>query len=101
MEATHLQPDRLSIRISIQTSALMSVAQYLRTEHLSRCQYLSLFVGLVRIIALVLLVYSYDCNGTNAQKWLINRGNTKVQVAGTHFCLEAGSSMSSLSSLQF
>lgn len=45
-------------------------------------------------MALVLLVYSYDCNGTNAQKWLIDRGNTKVQVAGTNFCLDAGSSTS-------
>lgn len=35
---------------------------------------------------------SYDCNGTGAQKWIINNGNTKVQVASTNFCLDAGSS---------
>ena len=40
--------------------------------------------------------YSYDCNGTNAQKWIINRANTKVQVAGTNYCLDAGSSTHSL-----
>ena len=33
---------------------------------------------------------SYDCNGTNAQKWIINRGTTAVQVAGTNYCLDAG-----------
>ncbi len=36
--------------------------------------------------------YRYDCNETNAQQWLITRGNTKVQLAGTNFCLDAGSS---------
>ncbi|TFK65369.1 carbohydrate-binding module family 13 protein/putative endo-1,3-beta-glucanase, partial [Pluteus cervinus] len=35
-------------------------------------------------------VQIYDCNGTNAQKWIINKGETKVQVAGTNFCLDAG-----------
>ena len=34
---------------------------------------------------------SYDCNGTNAQKWIINRDTTSVQVAGTNYCLDAGS----------
>ena len=38
------------------------------------------------------LYYRYDCNETNAQRWLITRGNTKVQLAGTNFCLDAGSS---------
>jgi hypothetical protein len=41
--------------------------------------------------------HSYDCNGTGAQKWVINRGNTKVRVNGTNFCLDAGPSPSSLS----
>ncbi|KDR84330.1 hypothetical protein GALMADRAFT_237117 [Galerina marginata CBS 339.88] len=36
-------------------------------------------------------VQIYDCNGTGAQKWVLNRENTKVQVAGTNFCLDAGS----------
>lgn len=37
-------------------------------------------------------IRSYDCNGTGAQKWVINRGNGQVKVAGTNFCLDAGSS---------
>ncbi|KAL0945344.1 hypothetical protein HGRIS_000842 [Hohenbuehelia grisea] len=37
-------------------------------------------------------VQIYDCNGTGAQKWVINRANTKVRLAGTNFCLDAGSS---------
>ena len=38
-------------------------------------------------------VNSYDCNNTPAQKWAIStEGNTKVQVYGTNFCLDAGSS---------
>lgn len=34
---------------------------------------------------------SYDCNGTGAQNWVINPGTTSVQVAGTNYCLDAGS----------
>ncbi|KAF8157229.1 ricin B lectin domain-containing protein [Crassisporium funariophilum] len=37
-------------------------------------------------------VQIYDCNNTPAQRWTINRGSTKVQLAGTNFCLDAGSS---------
>ncbi|KAJ3556356.1 hypothetical protein NM688_g2074 [Phlebia brevispora] len=36
-------------------------------------------------------VQIYDCNGTPAQQWNIVRGSTKVQLAGTNFCLDAGS----------
>ncbi|KAF4608057.1 hypothetical protein EYR40_000400 [Pleurotus pulmonarius] len=36
-------------------------------------------------------VQIYDCNGTGAQKWAIVRGQTHVRVAGTNFCLDAGS----------
>ena len=32
----------------------------------------------------------YDCNGNQAQRWIIKRGSTKVQLAGTNFCLDAG-----------
>ena len=39
-------------------------------------------------------VFSYDCNGSAAQKWLINAGQTAVQVAGTNYCLDAGDSKS-------
>ncbi|KAF8999265.1 hypothetical protein BDQ17DRAFT_1427883 [Cyathus striatus] len=34
----------------------------------------------------------YDCNGTPAQNWEIQRESTKVRLAGTQFCLDAGSS---------
>ena len=39
------------------------------------------------------LFYSYDCNGTPAQDWTVitGEGPTKVQLAGTNFCLDAGS----------
>lgn len=40
--------------------------------------------------------HSYDCNGTGAQKWQLNKGNGAVKVAGTNFCLDAGSSESPL-----
>ncbi|RDB27198.1 Extracellular exo-alpha-L-arabinofuranosidase [Hypsizygus marmoreus] len=40
-------------------------------------------------------VQIYDCNGTNAQKWIINDANTKVRVAGTNFCLDAGTNPAS------
>ena len=33
---------------------------------------------------------SYDCNGTGAQNWIVNRERTEVQLAGTKFCLDAG-----------
>ncbi|TFK21499.1 G-X-X-X-Q-X-W domain-containing protein [Coprinopsis marcescibilis] len=37
-------------------------------------------------------VQVYDCNGTAAQNWVIYRGPTQVRLAGTNFCLDAGSS---------
>ncbi|KAF9556534.1 FAD-binding domain-containing protein [Agrocybe pediades] len=38
-------------------------------------------------------VQIYDCNGSGAQKWVINRGSTtSIRVSGTNFCLDAGSS---------
>ncbi|RDB27201.1 Extracellular exo-alpha-L-arabinofuranosidase [Hypsizygus marmoreus] len=40
-------------------------------------------------------VQIYDCNGSNAQQWVINKGNTQVQVAGTNFCLDAGTNPTS------
>ncbi|KAK7055961.1 carbohydrate-binding module family 13 protein [Favolaschia claudopus] len=36
-------------------------------------------------------VQIYDCNGSQAQKWAIKRGKGSVQVAGTNYCLDAGS----------
>ena len=43
-------------------------------------------------------VQVYDCNGTGAQRWVLNRSpsGTQVRVANTNFCLDAGSSASSL-----
>jgi len=36
-------------------------------------------------------VQIYDCNGTQAQRWIINSGSlSQVQVAGTNFCLDIG-----------
>ena len=37
---------------------------------------------------------SYDCNGTPAQNWVVVEGSTAVQLAGTNYCLDAGSSTS-------
>lgn len=39
-------------------------------------------------------VQIYDCNGTPAQDFVLNRGSTSVQVNGTNFCLDAGASPS-------
>ncbi|KAG5650304.1 hypothetical protein H0H81_012686, partial [Sphagnurus paluster] len=36
-------------------------------------------------------VQIYDCNGTGAQKWILEKANTQLRVAGTNFCLDAGS----------
>ncbi|KAF4604588.1 hypothetical protein EYR40_003362 [Pleurotus pulmonarius] len=33
----------------------------------------------------------FDCNGSVGQNWSIVKGQTKVQLAGTNFCLDAGS----------
>ncbi len=37
-------------------------------------------------------INSFDCNGTPAQNWILERGSTAVKVNGTNFCLDAGSS---------
>ncbi|KAH6890194.1 G-X-X-X-Q-X-W domain-containing protein [Coprinopsis sp. MPI-PUGE-AT-0042] len=37
-------------------------------------------------------VQIYDCNGTNAQQLIIRSGTGQIRVAGTNFCLDAGSS---------
>ena len=36
------------------------------------------------------LLNSSDCNDSSAQKWIINRGETTIQLAGTPFCIDAG-----------
>ncbi|KAL1663665.1 carbohydrate-binding module family 13 protein [Schizophyllum commune] len=35
----------------------------------------------------------YDCNGTGAQKWVLSRGHTSVRLAGTNYCLDAGTNI--------
>jgi len=42
-------------------------------------------------------IFSYDCNGSAAQVWAINKNDTKVQLSGTGFCLDAGSGQSDFS----
>lgn len=49
------------------------------------------FLGLVST-CLMKSACSYDCNGTQAQKWVIKRGGQQIKVSGTNFCLDAGSS---------
>ena len=65
----------------------MSRAPTSLTAHPSRC---TSFPVVPRVFTKPVLC-SYDCNGTNAQKWAINRGQTSVQVAGTNYCLDATS----------
>lgn len=36
-------------------------------------------------------VQAWSCNGSGAQKWVINPGSGAVKLAGTNFCLDAGS----------
>lgn len=36
-------------------------------------------------------VQIYDCNGTGAQRWVLQAGGTKLRLANTNFCLDAGS----------
>ncbi|KAK4686618.1 hypothetical protein P7C73_g3516, partial [Tremellales sp. Uapishka_1] len=35
-------------------------------------------------------VFRYDCNGTGAQRWSLNRDETKLQLVGSDLCLDAG-----------
>jgi hypothetical protein len=43
---------------------------------------------------------SYDCNGSGAQQWIVSPGSTKVRVANTTFCLDAGSNPTSGSKMK-
>ncbi|KAF9034831.1 carbohydrate-binding module family 13 protein, partial [Panaeolus papilionaceus] len=40
-------------------------------------------------------VQIYDCNNTPAQKWVIKREQTSIQVAGTNFCLDSSTNAAS------
>ncbi|KAF8152587.1 ricin B lectin domain-containing protein [Crassisporium funariophilum] len=35
-------------------------------------------------------VQLYNCNGSPAQRWEFNRGDTKIRLSGTNYCLDAG-----------
>ena len=86
--------------ISTTTSASTSVVRFMQMGRLSRCEWQLNFVFISSSVNLYLKNHwRYDCNGTPAQRWLINRGSTKVQLAGMNFCLDAGSSASSHSRL--
>jgi len=39
-------------------------------------------------------VQIFECNGYDGQRWMINRGSTKVQLAMTNLCLDAGTNFS-------
>ena len=40
-------------------------------------------------------VQIYDCNGTPAQNWVWNEANTKIRLADSNFCLDAGTNPAS------
>lgn len=73
-------------------SASMFVVPFSRTGPLCRCQFL--FVDYKGYTLLNWRTLRFDCNETPAQEWEIQRGSTKVRVAGQNFCLDAGSSKS-------
>ncbi|KXN92874.1 hypothetical protein AN958_07083 [Leucoagaricus sp. SymC.cos] len=39
---------------------------------------------------LTLFIFSFDCNGTPAQLWVLNQNQTAVRLANSPFCLDAG-----------
>jgi len=66
----------------------MFKVQFLPMEHLCRCRDIFCQYGFVGLT----FCERYGCNGSQAQRWVINKGSTKVQLAGTNFCLDAGTS---------
>ena len=64
----------------------MFVVAFSRMEHLFKCAY-----PLVRWFLRAHVIISFDCNNTPAQNWNIVLGQGHVQLAGTGFCLDAGS----------
>lgn len=84
------QAQSRSIPTVMPTNAWTSKPPSLPTALLSKCMNIGSPLLDLRTSFLTIL-FSYDCNGSNAQKWLIVRGTTSVQVAGTNFCLDAGS----------
>jgi hypothetical protein len=57
------------------------------TEHLCRCRSFFSFSSFW-----LKLCCRYQCNGSDRQRWMIQRGSTKVRLAKTNFCLDAGAS---------
>ncbi|KAL1746240.1 ricin B lectin domain-containing protein [Schizophyllum fasciatum] len=41
-----------------------------------------------------------DCDGATDQKWILSRGSTSVNLAGTNFCLDAGESIGNGASMK-
>ncbi len=42
----------------------------------------------------------YDCNGSAAQNWALSKGDANLRLAGTNFCLDAGTAGTSGSALK-
>lgn len=70
----------------------MFVARTTRMEHLFKCKAAHITVYLVSLIN-----SSFDCNGTPAQRWILQQelGSTLVVLAGTPYCLDSGQGASS------
>jgi len=69
----------------------MYVGRCLRTVPQWICAFLTTFL-LLNVKPENTYLDSYDCNETAAQRWLIRKGPTNVQVYGTGYCLDGGSS---------
>ena len=77
------------ISTTCRTNVWVFEVEFSQMEHLCRCKS---SLRVFKFSSLSTQRYRYDCNGTQAQRWIINRGSTKVQIAGTNFCLDAGTS---------
>lgn len=76
-----------SSSISIIINASVYKIQSSPMERLRRCG----FFPLCPYVSEPYFWDRYDCNSTQSQQWVINRGSTKVQLAGTNFCLDGDS----------
>lgn len=92
------EPSRLTRQIPelftlvlIQASASTSEVEFSPTAPRSKCSSNS-FPPFNDDVDFLSQFYSYDCNDTPAQSWVLTRGSTKVRLEGTNFCLDAGSS---------
>jgi hypothetical protein len=72
-------------------SAWMSELRNWLTVHPSKCMLL-FSVRIIWSTTNLTWKNSFDCNGSGAQNWVIQQNSTKVQLAQSNFCLDAGSS---------